>query len=345
MASNHLTTESLESRTLLAFTPLPAAPLVVAESASSITPFSTVVAKFQGNAGDFYLGTIDWGDGNVDSTSFAFADPSDPSGKTFDVYSSTGHAYSEEGLYNIKAGVSDLTTGNPADGGVTTNQAFVADAPLSGTATPIVGTEGVSQTFTVATFTDPDTGPPGGPNPNAATDYLATIDWGDGSAITTATIVSNGGGSYSVRGAHTYADEIALSANIKATVVITDTDGENPPQGTRASITLNPTVQVNDAAISLAAPNPPPATFVEGATSAGVIAVLTDLNTNAPASDFAAPGGSVTINWGDGSPTTAGFLQPLGGGKFNVFGFHAYAEEGNKTVTVTAVDKGGAAPA
>src|SRR5438270_10071794 len=59
VALNQPMAEGLESRTLLAFTPLPTAQLVVAESAFGITPFSTIVAKFQGNPGDFYLGTID----------------------------------------------------------------------------------------------------------------------------------------------------------------------------------------------------------------------------------------------------------------------------------------------
>jgi hypothetical protein len=333
--------EALEARALLTFIPLPAAQLSVAESAFSITPFSTVVAKFQGNPGDFYLGSIDWGDGTVDPNAFAFPEAGSPS--TFDVFSSSGHTYFEEGLYSIKAGVADLSSGNPADGGVTTNTALVSDAPLALTSVnPIVGTEGLLQTFTLATFNDPDTGPPTGPNPNSPTDYSATVNWGDGTPITQATIVSLGGGNYAVQAPHTYADEIALAAGKKATVVITDTEGENPPQGTRASVTATPTVQVNDAPISVAAPSPPPATFVEGSTSAGIVGILTDSNPNAPASDFAAPGGSVSINWGDSTPTTPGFLQPLGGGKFNIFGFHAYAEEGNKIVTVTAVDTGGA---
>ena len=59
-------------------------------------------------------------------------------------------------------------------------------------------TEGVT-TGTVATFTDA--------NPNAtASDFTATINWGDGTT-TTGTVVAQNGGGFAVDGTHTYADE------------------------------------------------------------------------------------------------------------------------------------------
>ena len=51
--------------------------------------------------------------------------------------------------------------------------ATVADAPLSSSGASIAGTEGVSLTAQVAVFSDAD---PAG----VATDYVATINWGDG---------------------------------------------------------------------------------------------------------------------------------------------------------------------
>src|SRR5207237_564073 len=52
---------------------------------------------------------------------------------------------------------------------------------------------------TVATFTDP-----GGPETLA--DYSASISWGDGTPATAGTITVNGG-TFTVSGAHTYAEE------------------------------------------------------------------------------------------------------------------------------------------
>ena len=64
----------------------------------------------------------------------------------------------------------------------------------------VSGTEGTAiSDATVATFTDA--------NPNAtASDFTATIDWGDGTS-TSGTVVAQSGGSFAVDGTHTYADE------------------------------------------------------------------------------------------------------------------------------------------
>src|SRR6266576_2511539 len=51
---------------------------------------------------------------------------------------------------------------------------------------------------TVATFTDPDSSA-------TASEYSATIEWGDGTS--SSGTVSGSGGSFSVSGGHTYADE------------------------------------------------------------------------------------------------------------------------------------------
>src|SRR5580704_14776217 len=81
--------------------------------------------------------------------------------------------------------------------GVITGSGFVA---LTINGTTITGTEGITTgTTTVATFTDP--------NPNAsASDFTATIDWGDGTS-TTGTVVAQSTGGFAVDGVHVYADE------------------------------------------------------------------------------------------------------------------------------------------
>src|SRR5262249_18526169 len=51
---------------------------------------------------------------------------------------------------------------------------------------------------------------------------------------------------------------------------------------------------------------------------------------------------AATIDWGDGTPTTAGTITGSGG-SFSVAGSHVYADEGSNTVTVTIADVDNAA--
>src|SRR5205814_462229 len=76
----------------------------------------------------------------------------------------------------------------------------VVDPAVTASGTPVTATEGRAFRGSVATFTDPDT-------TAAASEYSATIDWGDGSAVDTTPVISGGGGSFTVTGSHTYAEE------------------------------------------------------------------------------------------------------------------------------------------
>ena len=62
---------------------------------------------------------------------------------------------------------------------------------------------------------------------------------------------------------------------------------------------------------------------------------FTDANPTATTADF-----SVSIDWGDGSPSTTGSVT-LNSGTFTVTGSHLYTEEGSYTVKVTVSDDGG----
>ena len=64
----------------------------------------------------------------------------------------------------------------------------------------------------MASFTDSS------PNPGAATDYSAVVDWGDGSSLSTGGITDNGGGNYDVAASPTY----AAAGEYQATITITD---------------------------------------------------------------------------------------------------------------------------
>lgn len=183
------------------------------------------------------------------------------------------------------------------------------DPPIAATGTDLNATEGASATRTVATFTDPDTSA-------AASEYAATIDWGDGS--TSAGTISGGNGSFTVTGDHTYAEE----GSYHLSVTITDVDNTGNAQ------TVNPSATVADAPLAasgLARNSANPVT--------GVVANFTDADPDGTASDY-----SATIDWGDGT-TSAGTIG--GTGPFTVSGSHTYGTTGPHTVTTHVCDIGG----
>src|SRR5947199_270179 len=170
---------------------------------------------------------------------------------------------------------------------------------------------------TVATFTDD--------NPAAMpTDFVAVIDWGDGSPTSFGTITENAG-TFSVDGQHTYDDE----GTFAATVTIT----EQEPGTGFASVTDTATVAEADVLSGT------PRTFAAppGASFTATVADFSDTLTSAVASDFTA-----TIDWGDAT-TSAGTVTGSSG-SFTVSGQHTYADEGSFTftVTVTEIGAGGA---
>src|SRR5262249_18283394 len=87
------------------------------------------------------------------------------------------------------------------------------DPPITAIGKGVTATEGVTFDGQVATFTDSDT------SANAS-EYAATIDWGDGTPTTTGAI-SGDAGSFTVAGSHVYADEGSK------TVTITIADADN----------------------------------------------------------------------------------------------------------------------
>jgi hypothetical protein len=151
-------------------------------SGFSGTVFSFTDANPNGAPGDF-AASVSWGDGNTSTGTVA----ANASGG-FDVTAT--HTYAEEGSFTV------TTTVNDAGGSTTqgTGRATVADAPLTATGRSIVSLNPVSTV--VASFTDAD---PGG----AASDYTATINWGDGTAATTGTVAASGSG-FTASGTHTY---------------------------------------------------------------------------------------------------------------------------------------------
>ena len=172
------------------------------------------------------------------------------------------------------------------DGGSVTivnGSATIADAALTaGAATLLTPNTGVAlpSTTVVATFTDANTFA-------TTADFIASIDWGDGSAATTGTLVATATpGVFNVEGGHTYA-----KPGIFITKVTVIDDG-----GSQVVITGSSTV--TDLAISGSTNN---FTAVEGKdTGLFVLATFTDPNTLATVADVNAV--LAVGGWGDGSP-------------------------------------------
>ena len=236
------------------------------------------------------------------------------------------HTYVEEGANTVVANIADNAPGTAAisiSGLVT-----IADAPLTAAPVAVNGTEGAPLTnVDVATFTDASVFGNVG-------DFLATINWGDGTPVTGGTVVQDAAGTFHVQGSHTYADENA--AVYPVTVSILDNGG-----GRTIADPTNSKATANSTATIVQSPLLPVANAVVGiegtAIAAGTpLATFTDKGGADPLASYTA-----TVNWGDGSATTAATVTLLGnGGNFQVSstGAHTYANEGIYAVTVTMTD-------
>ena len=174
-----------------------------------------------------------------------------------------------------------------------------ADAPFSGP---------------VATFQDA--------NPFAtASDYVVTIQWGDGhiSAGSVALVAAG----FQVTGTNTYGS----GGQFPILVSILNADGAHVAATTTASVASS---VLTAAGVPLAA--------TEGAPFSAVVATFTDTNPDAATADYTA-----TIDWGDGQTSVGSLQVSLGlAGQFAVLGSHTYAEEGTDSVNVTLSAQNGA---
>ncbi len=203
--------------------------------------------------------------------------------------------------------------------------------------TPIAFTGAVEAShFTnteVATFTDPTN--PVGIDPSVY--YAATITWGDGSS-TAGQITRDAAGVLHVTGAHTYAEE-----GTSAVTTLIMSEGGSSGGGTA-------TVTIADAPLSSS--NGTEITGIEGITTGSILlGSFSDANPGATIADYTTPPGSITVDWGDGSPpqtldaTNLTLKGSPNGMIFLVRAAHTYSEAGTYAYTVTVVDDGGATTA
>jgi hypothetical protein len=190
---------------------------------------------------------------------------------------------------------------------------------FAGTTAGVGGTEGATLSGTVATFTD-------GTlllACTSASQYKATIDWGDGTTsaggVGQASTALLGACNYTVNASHTYAE----AGSYTYSVTISGPDG-----------TLNTgarTATIADAPLSAAGID---FSATKGTSFTTTVATFGDANSLAKAADF-----SATISWGDGS-SAAGSITAVPGG-FAVAGTHTYAATGALKFTVAIHDIGG----
>ena len=252
-----------------------------------------------------YIVTISWGDGSTSAGTV-----SEEGGSAgFEI--SGSHAYQTAGNYSVTAQVYDQDDGQ---GLQVTAGAVVADAALSGQpvtyGAPVGFYQDVIGAFTYA---------------NSAAlpaDFIATVNWGDGS--TSNGVVVGRDGLFSVTGMHTFNTAGAYSVGVTVqdnagTVVSWDSTLYigSQPAGDDVLLAQDPTI-----------------TPTAGSGFSGSVGLFTDSSGNTNPAIY-----SASIDWGDGSSNTAGTVTGSGGlSGFSVSGSHTYTAAGSYTVQVTITD-------
>jgi len=159
--------------------------------------------------------------GSGGTAPYTFSASGLPSGVTLSSGGTLSGTPADEGSFAATITATDA-------GGCSASMAYtidVADAALTGTPVPIVFAPPATFSGPVATFHDANTAAP-------ASDFTATIDWGD-SSTTAGAIASNGGGNFTVSGTHTY------SANGPFTVMVTINDAGGSTVTVSSTATLS----------------------------------------------------------------------------------------------------------
>ncbi len=164
-------------------------PTTIAEAATTIGTVATFSDTNTTDTASNFTAAIDWGDGTNEAAtvtgqngSFTVAAPG------------TNHVYIDETTVHPVVTITRTTDNNQI--ALTGTVTITEDDSLTPTGTTINVTQGQSFNGVVATFNDTN-------STSIATDFTATIDWGDGTASTGT--VTGGSGALTVSGDHIYA--------------------------------------------------------------------------------------------------------------------------------------------
>jgi hypothetical protein len=282
-------------------------PNPIISGASTVNEGSTYTLSLNSNGATGITGwTITWGDGTISTLS---GNPT-----------STTHVYLD-GPHDYFINATD--TNGTGTYNSNTQAVTVNNVAPSVSANNLSGNEGQSLSFS-GSFTDP----------GVLDTHTATIDWGDGSAVTNGTI-SETNGSGTIVASHRYADNGTYTLHLS----VKDKDGAT-------------TSQTATATISNVAPT---ATASANQNEIRGIAFVLQVGTFSDPGFTPSYGGSqetfapnTTIDWGDGSPldhptpavNNGSPGTPTTG---SVTGTHTYSIVGDYLVTVRVVDDDGGA--
>jgi hypothetical protein len=276
------------------------------EGATFSGSVATFSDQFTANTSNDFTAVIVWGDGTTWTGTVS------GSGSNYTI--SGSHVFSEEGTY---VGSSTLTDGEQGSSASATFTAIISDPAVAATGgltfTAVEGALAADQT--VATFDDPA-------GAEAATNYSATIEWGDGSTSPGTISLDTASSSFTVLGTHRY----PANGNDTVSVIITHDQS--------TAVTVSSTAAVSDPAVISSGGY---TVSGEEATDSGLqtIATFTD-----PGSDLPPVNYTATIDWGDSSTSTGTVAGPDVDSVYTVSGRHFYAEEGAYSIGVSVAHGG-----
>ncbi len=256
-------------------------------------------------ASDFQA-LITWGNGN---TSIGLIQGGNGA---FTVYGT--NTYGAQGTYDTTVTV--ISTNNGLDGFASGTAKIGPTSTYGLTGQQFTANAGASFNVTVATFTDANLG-------DTASDFGATIDWGDGSPSTVGTITLTGTSTvdmmtvndFSISGSHVY----ATPGTESLTVTLID-------QHNSMSYTMS-TANVSGAVLT-----PLPTTFNASLDQpfSGIVGSFFDTNTADSTATL-----SATITWGNGN-VTQGMLKLRAGFPelWDVYGTNTYTTAGTYPVSI-----------
>jgi hypothetical protein len=301
-ASAQATGQAIVAAPIVAAPILTAQALTITGTANVALPATTQVASFTdqvlGSLPSDFAATINWGDGNTSAGLIQAVNGS------FVVEGSNNYAAAN--TYKIIVTIVRLSN----DQSVTvTSTAVISNPQINVVGRTITEFAGVLDTPTVARFTDTN-------SQSTPSDFVATIDWGDGH--TSLGKITGSDGQFSISGSNAY----ATSKTYKIAVTVVRTATNQSATGTSSAIVLDDSLTAIGRTFNAPLNQP---------SSGQIVATFTDSDPNTTAGNFS---GS-TITWGDGHVTPATVTG--GNGQFTVSGGNTYQTAGTYVVTVTIV--------